>query len=418
MDELGLYLEREFAGSIHSTKRLAGLPTSDTKIEALMMQNPSIYRASEIGIARNSYFDRFFETAVMHWLQAGWSNDFAASETFKRHGPLIGLSFNSSDIVVTGRPNNRSYVYGHRLRYAAIVVNTTLSQLMGFQEGLPVMKEWQELFERAKRKMSSQLSSGVLITPDKNEIGGGIHHWLLVQEHLTSSALWGVVISLLLALPVLVISTDDFFIGTLATLIISAACLSVIGIIPLAGWKLGVLESLNLTLVVGVAIDYIVHVAEAYHLSSKPTRKEKVEDILQNIGVSVISGAVSTLGAAMFMLFADIAFFMQFGLFIFATLGFSVLYSLGMLVVLLSLIGPETNRFSVSGNLAKLWRFVRRMGAPGVEDKNTNDVPTNYVKSRSADIDDDNTSSGFYFTFVHPTNSPLLTRVSGIMQDF
>lgn len=161
--------------------------------------------------------------------------------------------------------------------------------------------------------------------------------------------------SLLFAFPVLAISTDDLLLGSLATVTICCATVSVIGMIPLVGWRLGVLESLNLTLVVGLAIDYIVHMAEGFHISRKSTRKEKLLEVLHETGVSAVSGALSTLGAAVFMLFAQILFFMQFGLFVFCTVLFAIFYSMGIFVVLMALVGPETDRYSIS----KLMRKVR-----------------------------------------------------------
>lgn len=174
-------------------------------------------------------------------------------------------------------------------------------------------------------------------------------------QELTNSAIQGVVMSLLFAFPVLAISTDDLLLGGLATITICCATVSVIGMIPLVGWRLGVLESLNLTLVVGLAIDYIVHMAEGFHISKKKTRKEKLLEVLHETGVSAVSGAFSTLGAAVFLLFAQILFFMQFGLFVFCTVLFAIFYSMGIFVVLMALVGPETDKFSIS----KFFRKVR-----------------------------------------------------------
>ena len=100
------------------------------------------------------------------------------------------------------------------------------------------------------------------------------------------------------------------------------------------------LESGNLALVVGLAVDYCVHLVEGYHFSSHADRKGRVHDMLEEVGVSVFSGACTTLGASIFMLFAQIQFFFEFGLFIFTTIGFSLFYSMGLLSTILALIGP------------------------------------------------------------------------------
>ena len=72
-----------------------------------------------------------------------------------------------------------------------------------------------------------------------------------------------------------------------------------------------VLVSLNMCLVVGLAVDYVVHLAEGYHMSHARDRKGRLRHALQRMGISVFSGACTTLGASAFMLFAKIQFFFQ-----------------------------------------------------------------------------------------------------------
>lgn len=119
---------------------------------------------------------------------------------------------------------------------------------------------------------------------------------------------------------------------------------------------LQVLESLNLSLVVGLAVDYVVHLAEAYSRSTALNRKGRVKEMLERMGVSVVSGAVTTLGSALFMLFAKIVFFMQFGIFLFCTIGFSIFYALGLFATLLAIIGPEGE----TGSIRPLFQSAKR----------------------------------------------------------
>ncbi len=100
-------------------------------------------------------------------------------------------------------------------------------------------------------------------------------------------------------------------------------------------------------LVVGLAVDYIVHLAEGYHLSKSRDRKSRVRDALEFMGVPVFSGACTTLGAAFFMLFSEIQFFFQFGIFMFCTIGFSILFSLGFFITLLGVVGPSGDQGDV-----------------------------------------------------------------------
>ena len=62
--------------------------------------------------------------------------------------------------------------------------------------------------------------------------------------------------------------------------------------------------------------------------------------MLEEMGVSVLSGAICTLGATFFMFFAPNFFFVKFAAFIFATIILSCIYSLTFFPALLSIIGP------------------------------------------------------------------------------
>ena len=115
-----------------------------------------------------------------------------------------------------------------------------------------------------------------------------------------------------------------------------------------------VLESLNLVLVVGLSVDYCVHLAEGYARCKKPDRKSRVQNALEEVGISVLSGCLTTLGASFFLMLAIIIFFVKFGIFMFITIGFSVLYSLGLFMTVLGIIGPQ-------GNTGSLWPLVEKV---------------------------------------------------------
>lgn len=144
----------------------------------------------------------------------------------------------------------------------------------------------------------------------------------------------------------------------MAALTITLITNAVVGLIPMLGWKLGVMESLNLTLVVGLAVDYCAHLADGYVRSTKTKRVDRLRDMLKTVGVSVLSGACTTLGASSFMLGSKILFFYQFGMFIFCTIGFSITFALGFFTVAVGFVGPEGDEGSLK-NLVT-WLLPRR----------------------------------------------------------
>jgi len=61
-----------------------------------------------------------------------------------------------------------------------------------------------------------------------------------VLQTLTYNAFLGIVVGITIALPVLTVATSNVIGGMFATLIIACITICVLGILPLAGWKLDV----------------------------------------------------------------------------------------------------------------------------------------------------------------------------------
>lgn len=183
------------------------------------------------------------------------------------------------------------------------------------------------------------------------------------------NAITGIIIGLICSLVVLTFATTNLIIGVMATLTITMVTCGVLAMISVVGWSLSVLESLNLTLIVGLAVDYVVHLAEGYMVLEDQDRVTRVKYTLGHVGISVFSGACTTLGSSIFMLAAKILFFSQFGIFIFCTIALSILYALFFFTTILALFGPENE----TGSLRPVMRRVRNLFCCKEEDiANTN----------------------------------------------
>ena len=173
--------------------------------------------------------------------------------------------------------------------------------------------------------------------------------------------------------------TSNWIVGLLCGAIISCITVGVVGVIPLAGWKLGVLESLNLTLVVGLAVDYVVHLADGYVRSQKQSRRDKVRETLGHVGISVLSGASTSLGASVFMVAAKILFFFQFGIFMFCTIGLSIIYALILFTTILGIFGPEGN----TGSLEPFYNWCKRKTGRPIQEEEISCEEINELGYRS-----------------------------------
>jgi len=64
-------------------------------------------------------------------------------------------------------------------------------------------------------------------------------------QTIADNAVFGIVVGILLAFPILTIATQNILIGLFATVSMCCSTICVIGIIPLMGWKLGVSRAVH-----------------------------------------------------------------------------------------------------------------------------------------------------------------------------
>ena len=114
------------------------------------------------------------------------------------------------------------------------------------------------------------------------------------------------------------------------------------------GLTLGVYESMFLSLTAGFAVDYVVHFAHAYNESAAPDRAGKMRDSLTAMGVSVMSGAISTLMASMMLFVCSFNFFSTYGGFIFFVIFWSILWAMCFFPALMMTAGPSADEGDVS----------------------------------------------------------------------
>ena len=107
------------------------------------------------------------------------------------------------------------------------------------------------------------------------------------------------------------------------------------------------------------SIDYSVHLAHFYNIATG-SRYEKAREAMYGVGVSVLGGAITTIGAGIPLFLCVVMFFYTQGLFIFLTATSSLFFSFALLMPLLMIAGPEGEQ----GDLRALWRNATRKRPP------------------------------------------------------
>jgi hypothetical protein len=172
----------------------------------------------------------------------------------------------------------------------------------------------------------------------------GVFSWLTTVTALNESARTGILFSLLLCSCVLVFSTGNLIASAMAMSSIIGIMITVFGMMALAGWKISMLESICMIVVVGMAVDYTVHLMHSYNESKALSRFRKAQTALTEMGVSVVSGALTTFAASVPLLFADFKFFKSFGTFIAMITFASILWAVLYLMTLAMVVGPEVDQ--------------------------------------------------------------------------
>ena len=122
-----------------------------------------------------------------------------------------------------------------------------------------------------------------------------------VEELLVFGAYTGSGISLIVALLVLLLVLRNWQLACIAALHVGIIAASSIGTFVWMGWDLGFIEALCIIIVIGFSVDFVAHVSIAYNESTRPTSREKVAQAVGELGISIISGAVSTSAVSAFM---------------------------------------------------------------------------------------------------------------------
>ena len=161
----------------------------------------------------------------------------------------------------------------------------------------------------------------------------------------------GMTISGVLAFLILLIATKNILISIYAIKSVAFVVLCVVAVMVLKGWQLGVSECIAMVIIIGFSVDYVVHLAAHYVHTPTQTRYHRATDSISAMGVSILSGGITTLGSGIFLSGGKIIFFQKFALMIVVTVLFSLTYALVYFLAFMHLLGPERKQ----GDIKQLW---------------------------------------------------------------
>lgn len=75
---------------------------------------------------------------------------------------------------------------------------------------------------------------------------------------------------------ILLLATGNILLSTLAIICVAIVITSTVAIMVFNGWELGVGESIGVVVMIGLSVDYVVHLAADYKHSIRSTRNLKI----------------------------------------------------------------------------------------------------------------------------------------------
>ena len=198
---------------------------------------------------------------------------------------------------------------------------------------LPVFHSWDLVVKQFKSTAPRSLQS---ISQNANE------HWAFMdsEDAFTQSAKQGFPIALAFAFVILLIASRNIIIALSAIASIAIALVSVLYVIVTRDWRLGIAESICLIIILGLSVDYTVHLANEFVYSQHRHRKYKMKQAYRSIGVSIFSGAVATFGAGAFLYGAELMLYQKFAVIICCTVVISFIVSTIFFGAMMHIFGP------------------------------------------------------------------------------
>ena len=122
---------------------------------------------------------------------------------------------------------------------------------------------------------------------------------------------------------------------------VTIVIVTIMTIMHLRDLKLGTAESISLVVLIGFSVDYIVHLSADYMHSAHLKRYDKMRQAYREMGVSILSGCLTTFGCGFCLFFGNFTFFQTFGLVVTCTVGTSFTVAMFTFGALCHLWGPE-----------------------------------------------------------------------------
>ncbi|KAL6096254.1 disp1 [Pungitius sinensis] len=174
------------------------------------------------------------------------------------------------------------------------------------------------------------------------------HGWFIsnlefydLQDSLSGGTLVAMALSVAVAFSVMLLTTWNVIISLYAILSIAGTIFVTVGSLVLLGWELNVLESVTISVAVGLSVDFAVHYGVAYRLAPEPDREGKVIFSLSRMGSAIAMAALTTFVAGAMMMPSTVLAYTQLGTFMMLIMCISWAFATFFFQCMCRCLGPQ-----------------------------------------------------------------------------
>uniref|UniRef100_A0A7S3UDZ4 SSD domain-containing protein n=1 Tax=Picocystis salinarum TaxID=88271 RepID=A0A7S3UDZ4_9CHLO len=163
---------------------------------------------------------------------------------------------------------------------------------------------------------------------------------MATEEAAIQGLLQSLIISIASVIFALLIFTRSLTLSALAGITVTGITTVIVGFMkrPL-GWSIGAVESVSLTFLVGLTVDYVLHLAKHFLASRHSSSMDRAKDAFTELGPSIFASAVTTILGVFPLFFCTVLAFVKVGLIVTLSITASLLFAFHLFVPLLLLLG-------------------------------------------------------------------------------
>ncbi|XP_071996170.1 protein dispatched homolog 1 [Engystomops pustulosus] len=162
-----------------------------------------------------------------------------------------------------------------------------------------------------------------------------------LQDSLSDGTLIAMGLSVAVAFSVMLLTTWNIIISLYAIVSIAGTIFVTVGSLVLLGWELNVLESVTISVAVGLSVDFAVHYGVAYRLAPDSDREGKVVFSLSRMGSAIAMAALTTFVAGAMMMPSTVLAYTQLGTFMMLIMCISWAFATFFFQCMCRCLGPQ-----------------------------------------------------------------------------